>query len=336
MFAGSAVLALIVRREWKRAAAVALVAGAIVIAGVAWMNARTGGWFSYYVLDMPRAHGITPSRASDFIGDLLRGFLLTGATALLAVRGIRQKQIFAFLLVGSFVASASSRMHIGGWANVTMFWSTFACAAIGAEGARLEKAQAVVANALVALQIVAFAYDPAACVPARSHAADNDKLAALVRDLERNGEVLVLGRGHVTSERHFHIAALIDVFLKEGMIPESVARPFRERRFAAIVIDHPDDLLVPVAPRVGSGFLQLVMARYYVARRMPIDLPPPVLGWKARPTYVLLPRQRPLDEEAKEALRARLAIEIGLVNARGDKEGGASVEDLARDASERL
>src|SRR5207248_2709936 len=93
----------------------------------------SGGWFGYYVIRMPAAHGFLRGLARDVLfDDLPRGFVLTLATAAALVRLARRPRDAAWwpwLVLAGFVAGAGSRLHIGGWLNVLQPWASFTSAA---------------------------------------------------------------------------------------------------------------------------------------------------------------------------------------------------------------
>jgi hypothetical protein len=330
LFLAAGAGALVVRRERARAVTFAVTGAGVVATGALVLQRATVGWFSYYVWTMPRAHGVGWGLLPDFVvKDLPLAWLFVAATAFFVLRWCRRRDrddaVFVTFLAAAFVASASSRIHVGGWANVLMFWTSFAAVAIGVAGARLEalaraavdprrRAGAVLVPLAVALQVATLAYRPSRLVPTAADGARFDAVAAAIRDLERDGEVVVFGHGHLTTPAHFHIASLIDVVTVEGRVPDEVARPFRDRRFAAIVLDSPDDLAIPLHPEADEALFPVVVARYAVARRLDAA-PVPVVGWPARPTWVLLPRPVPLDEHDRPMLHQRMHDEMAAASA---------------------
>jgi hypothetical protein len=130
----------------------------------------------------------------------------------------------------------------------------------------------------------------------------------------------VFGRGHLTTARHFHIAALIDVITVEHRLPDDVVRAFRERRFAAIVIDDFADLWIPLHPEIKGELFKVVTAGYYVAERVDDRVPVPIVGWPARPTWILLPRAQPLDETDRTLLERRSRAELQIAQMREEAE----------------
>jgi hypothetical protein len=262
--------------------------------------------------------------------------------------------VFVCFLVASFLASASSRLHVGGWSNVLSFWTAFGAAAIAVGGARAEVAlrskSGALAAATVALlpglvivQILANAYLPADYVPTRASVPRFASLVDRVRELEKHGEVIAFGRGHLTSAAHFHIAALIDVITVEHRLPDDVVAAFRERRFAGIVIDDFADLWIPLHPEIKGELFRIVTAGYYVAERVDDRIPPPIVGWPARPTWILLPRVELLDENDRPLLerRSRAELEIAQMREEAERHGTTfprppeSTETIAKEMCDR-
>jgi hypothetical protein len=233
--------------------------------------------------------------------------------------------VFAFALAGAFVASISSRLHQGGYVNVLILWAGFACVAIAVAATRAERLaqvhgdRALVGAGLalaVACQLGRFARDPDPATPSRRARDAALLLESRVKDLEKSGEVLLTGRGHVTTPRHLHVIALMDV-MRSGMgIPEPFARAIRERRFAAYVVDEWPELTLEVMMGHRSELFDLVLANYYVAERWDDPGADPVAGRPVHPTWVLEPRAHPIAGATFEELDRRRAVEAGLAEER--------------------
>jgi len=346
LFILGGVSALVLRREWKRAVVFAAASGAVIGVLILRLQATSGGWFKYYVLKMPVAHGMSWSLVpAFFFEDLPHAWAWAIATAALvagfAVRPSRARDdtVFICFLAASFGAAMTSRLHIGGWSNVLSFWTSFGSAAIAIYASRLEAALADSTDALdeaskallpvvVAAQLLSCAYAPGDRIPARSTVHRFASMVNDIRELEKNGEVITFGRGHLTSARHFHVAALIDVVTVEHAVPAEVLRAFREQRFAAVVIDNLDDLWMPLHPEIDGELFYVVAAGYSVARRIDERVPPPILGWPARPRWVLVPRKQPLDERDHTLLVRRTLAELNLAQI-GHPFDPSHVNDIA-------
>ncbi len=261
--------ALVVRREWARTAAFAIAGGAVIVVFVSRLQAETSGWFGYYVLAMPRAHGVSWSLVPGFVfGDLPHAWAWTVATAALAIaffaRRGRQTDdaVFACFVVSSFVASASSRLHIGGWSNVLSFWTAFGAAAIAVVGTRAEgfvrakgqslaTAGAALLPGLFVVQILATAYVPADRVPTRASVPRFAALVDRIRALEQRLRARSPDDGppfpHRRADRRHHRRAP-PARRRRPRLPRAAVRCHRHRRFRRS--------LDTASPRDQGGALQ--------------------------------------------------------------------------------
>lgn len=328
-------------RERRRAIAWSVGGLAVIAPLFLWLNASTGGWFRYYCMTMPAAHGFYAPFVSLFwIVDLSNGFALTGATAAAIVVGCRailrgrrggpapepRLTVFVSLLVAALAASALSRMHLGGWLNVLIFWSTFASVAFVVLAHRFERSAAgterawaatAVVCGLVVLQLARFAYDPGEPSPNARRVQDQQLFVDYVRHLEKSGDVVVHGRGHVTARTHFHVVALMDVLRAGRQLPDDLVQALEQRKYAAYVVNEWSELTLEVI--LGgrrSDLFEHVMRNYFVAVRLDDREPPPVTGWWAHPSWVLRPRTVPLKEATVQELERRQRIEISVVEMR--------------------
>src|SRR5262245_30634248 len=240
--------ALLLRGEGRRVLALLGAAAAVLVPAVLFINIRTHGWFLFYAVHMIRVHGIEPRLLFMFVTqDLGRALLLTVATIAALMTQFRKPTAFGGMLAAGFIAALWGRLHMGGWANVLMFWIPFACVAFAVVATRIEallighpfamRASALLAG-LVMAQFALMAFDPENQVPDANRAMWAAKFVDKVHQLEREGEVLVVGRGHVTTPRHFHHNALLDVLRIPGQtFPADLVDAIRAHRFGAIVLD---------------------------------------------------------------------------------------------------
>jgi hypothetical protein len=350
-FAGGGVAALALSRQWTRAAVFATAAGVVLVGGIVWMQA-SNGWFAYYVLRMPRLEAHLMKRV--FLDDAPMAFALVLGSAFFFARWLRQRgkpgtgdAVLACAVACGAIAAGMSRAQRNGTENVLMAFTTFACPAAAVAGARLSALRArtwmgPLVPFAAAAQIVIWAYDPPAAIPQRSAVRYAQQFESKVKQLEADGEVLVTGRGHVTARRHAHQSAILDVLRSEGRVPEEIARPFRDRHYAAIVIDSFDDLELGFVPELRGKLFTIVLASYYVAERLPADLPDARVGLRTHPRWVLRPRQEPLDETDSERVRCRVKTERAIVETaeRASREGVTPVprpdaEALSREVCKR-
>lgn len=333
---------LAVAGERRRALALALGAALGLVPLFVWLHVTTGGWFDFYCVRMGRAHGVDLSLwMGFFLGDLSNAFLLAAATAVVLAWLARDVlvratdpsargrdgdfMVFALALAGSLAASGSSRLHQGGYVNVLVLWSGFACIGLAAGATRVERlAESGNAGSLVSAglalavlcQLARFAYDPRQATPSHHAQFDARLLESRVGELQKSGEVLLAGRGHVTTPRHLHAMALMDVMRGGIGIPESFALAIREQRFAAYVIEEWSELTLEVMLGRRSELFDLVLANYYVAERWDDRESDAVVGRRIHPTWVLKPRAHPIVGATFEELERRRLVEAGLAEER--------------------
>ncbi len=314
----AAAAGLLIARRRKQAGA--LVAGglAVLVPVVGYLQLTTDGWFWFYCLKMPGSHGVKAELITTFfVVDASKAFALFAAVYVVvtqfAVRAFRsvvpsggptdtpskEAALFGAMVAASLFTSATSRLHAGGYINVLMFLTTFGSIAFAVLASRaVERSRLPLVEGLLlaaaTLQLVHFLYDPGEAAPNAGRVRDAKIVADRVRTLERDGEVVVHGRGYLTEQRHFHIMALMDV-LRGGLpIPADLERGLSERKFAAYVIDEFGELgLEPILGR-RSELYELVTRNYFIAQRLDDREPPPVVGWMAHPTWVLRPSNTPL------------------------------------------
>jgi hypothetical protein len=328
---------LVVARQVRRAVAFAAGGAATLVPVYALLQAQTGGWFSYYCVTLPAAHGMPAKYVTTFfVLDVSHGFALTVATAALGavfaraawkrVRRVDDGAPPEFLVFGAYVlagffASATSRLHIGGWSNVLMFWTAFACPAVAVVAARVEalavgtpvaRPVAMATCALVALQAGSFAPDPFDNVPSAKDARYAAAFEARVREIERGGrEVVVLGRGHVTAKRHLHVNALVDVLRGGGEMPADMRDALTGRRWEALVVDEIRGVELEAVTKRRAGLVELIERNYFVAERLDADTTMPVVGFTTVPRWIFRPRRAPLGPMSDAALQRRMYIEAG-------------------------
>ena len=363
LFVGAGIAGLLVVREGRRAGAFAVGAFLGLVPMYAWLHVQTDGWFDFYCTKMPTAHGMAASLITVFfIVDLTKGFLLTAATlALFAWTGrdlflhvrapdaaplARERTLFVGMLAAAFAASAASRLHIGGYMNVLMYWSTFACVAVAvigtelegfARGSKMGPITSAFACLVAFLQLAHFSYDPGEPCPDARRVSDAAIVAARVRELEKDGPVLLTGRGNVTEPRHFHAAALMDVLRGGRSMPADLVAGLAERRYAAYVVDEFGELTLEAILGHRSELFELVTVNYAIEQHMDDRERPPVIGWIAHPSWVLRPRRKPLTGFTIAQLERRQRIEMGLADMRmrlaqagvRAPEGEMRIEDAA-------
>lgn len=199
----------------RRGLVFAASAAACIAVTLALAHVATGGWFTFFVFEMPRGHGTQDEYWVRFWADDLLVLLpmLAGALWLCAGlwrEGARGEALFfAALGGGGLLTSFLSRLHAGGYDNVLIFAllsGVLLLAQLPRLGARARTAGAV----LVALQFALLLVDvralwqperpllPAAAselLPRASHREATEQLVAWLRN--QPGEVLVPFHGHL-------------------------------------------------------------------------------------------------------------------------------------------
>jgi len=355
IFIPAGVIALALIRERARAVAFGATAAAVVLIGTLWLDARSHGWFSYYIFKMPAAHGITWRLLYPIlIRDLGRGFLLvtgTGAACVFLLREKGRNLLFCAMLVAAFLAGVTSRLHIGGWVNVLQIWTSFAVVATAVFATRMELLAekgplagyvAAALCSLTLLQLGSIAYDPTDEIPDSQLARGMVEFESNVHRLERRGEVLVVGRGHVTHARHFQMAALVDVIQSEHGAPSDLLEALRRRRFAAIVDDaremgsKADPLWPPSMLEDLPDVREALFENYFIAERLEEGCLPIRKHAPAQPRFVYLPRHARLEGMSPDQLKQRQAIEVALADHRTVLAVAGRTPEFGRDEIETL
>lgn len=346
---------LLVARRWRRAGA--LLGGGGVGFAPLWsiLHQTSDGWFTTYCIKLPAQLGIERGIvASMFTHEMGRGLLLVAVTLVAlgvwirsAVASMRGDEIepqyvyFGSSLFAALGASIVSRLHQGSGLETLAFWSSFACVAVGWLGTRLQEMlehdddyEVIVSGAILAVgaQLLHFAYDPSAHAPDAATFTAGRSLASTVRRLESAGEVIVPGRGLLTSRRHFHAAALADYVHAGQKIPDDISEGIDNRKYAAFVADGlPDEMLL-------LGDLDERLARaYFVAVRLDDRDPASSVGHGYQPSWILRPRTRPLTGSSAQQLQRRRKIEMALAEHRmrlaqagvPQPDDGADLEDAS-------
>jgi hypothetical protein len=239
----------------RRAFAALVGAGVPIALGVFLLDWLHGGWFVYYTVQVPSGHPTQSGLAAEFwTHDLLGGFpvALFGAVTYCAVawRGghARDVGLFAALLVGALVATASVRSAVGAHLNnllplvgVLGLVGGAAFAAALREGGRVRRFALLGALA----QLLWLGYDPRPLVPTAADRAAGDALVETIAGLD--GEVFIPNHGYLArraGKREFAHTLGIDNLLLDDLESDArreleldFLRHFRERRFGAVIID---------------------------------------------------------------------------------------------------
>jgi len=337
----AALVGLVLAGERRRAMLVG--AAGIVVLGVfgTLLELRSGGWFHYYCLVLPRAHGIKAARLSIlFIQDVPKAFAYAAGSVAMTIpvawSFLRTRTrptgtsaddvVFASVLGAGMAGAFVFRAHAGGWENVLVAWLPLGCVAAAVAASRAEtRARALGSSALVeklllgglCLQLLAAMFDPAELSPNAEDLAERQRLTELVRDLEREGEVLVTITGEITREPSPHAAALYDIVRAGDAAPRDLLEGLAARRFAALLVGTPDEFECP--PQACTDLVLAIGRHYFVAGRRHERKHNGMTGYDGRPRWIMRPRKQPLPPSSLEELYRRQRVEMGLAEAESGK-----------------
>jgi hypothetical protein len=349
-FAG-ALGGLTLAREKRRLVAFGAAGVVVLLGGSAYLEATTHGWWRYYCLELPGSHGIEPALVSVFfITDLPKAFVLAGGSVALVAWQVQawltrrrseagsasearpasdwRDVVFAVLLVALLAASFSLRAHRGGWSNVLLAWTPLGCAAAGVAATRvIAKARAAGSGTLVEagvlglvlLQLLGLVFDPNDLAPGPEDVQARARLQGIVRELEREGDVVVTPVGNLTRAMHFHSAALFDVLRAGHPAPPDYLEGLRARKYAALFVDAPFE--VHCKQRGCRDIDEAMAQNYFVACRLEEHEHTGMAGFDARPRWILRPRKTPLPGGDWPALQQRRRVEMGLAAMREQGRG---------------
>jgi len=312
------------------------VAAGVFVLMFAFLQARTGGWFAYYCVKIPRSHGIEPALLSTFfIVDLPKVFVVAAGSAAVTIpvawSALRRRLppdgmpwrevVFAAVVAAGLAGAFFLRAHRGGWTNVIIAWTPLGCAAAAIAASKMERLAASTSMARpvsvlllvgVALQFMGNAFDPNEVAPDSSDKKASEKLTRFVRSVEQQGEVVVTTTGDLTQTPHFHAAALFDVVRAGDHAPEEYLSALRDRHYAALFVGAPDEFMceLPSCKELSNTTLQ----NYFVGARLAERPKTGMIGYDGRPRWVLRPRHTTLEALTRKELEARVRQEMGLAD----------------------
>jgi hypothetical protein len=260
-----------------------------------------GGWYSYYVF---RSHPLVAGPVLRFwIRDLAGGMPVAVVAAvgyLLSPSGTGPspaRRFYAFALGALVMTSFFGRLIVGGYLNALIpAHATLAILSGLAVHQALEwrrslpPAAATSIESLVhvacLVQLAALAYDPAARIPSAADRAAGERLVATIAGVQ--GEVLVPFHPYLLPlagrRPHAHYMAVDEILQfahgREGdRLAGEIRESFRERRYAAVVLDK------------AFSFEDDVKARYRLARLLfeDPDVFLPRTGAALRPEALYVP-----------------------------------------------
>jgi Dolichyl-phosphate-mannose-protein mannosyltransferase len=277
------------------------------------LDRASGGWFRFYVFDVPRHHHLFLHVLLTFwTVDLLPhagvAFLLVAAAALVAgpSRASARVAFHACLTLGLLLFSYSSRVHSGGWDNVLIpaFAAVALCAALAwwrlqqaasqSEDRRVRAFGPAVLDLAVVLQLGALLYDPGAQIPTRRDLDSGRTLIARIQSLP--GDVMIPSSDYLAraagKSGSAHYMAIWDV-MRAG--PTSAAAGLdlaleetaRSARVTAIILPRPPDEKI-----LGPKFTAAIREEFRESGTImgPEELIP-VTGVRSRPLVLFLRRE---------------------------------------------
>ncbi len=298
------------RRGLVAVVAFVLLTGALCL----WMDRSTGGWFTYYVFEVPRHHGLRTSAWRQILVDsfgkpqlvplLLTGSILSEARALRAP--LSAVLLYGGLVFAGFVGSYSSLLHDDGFANVLLPYYAFV-----ALGAALGLGQAIrlvdegvsrspVRERLGVLTIVAVllhlgvsTYSSRNAIPRGRDVVAGDRMRETLRALP--GPVLLLGSGFYGAmaghpDIHAHTMALVDVLktgdpARQASLTKDVVDGIRNRSFGAIIRD---DSYAMLPAEVSAALASSYRLQGPVFTEAEADAMWPKTGYHSRPGEIWL------------------------------------------------
>lgn len=273
-------LFLLLRRRWPAAGgfiggSIVLLTGTTLLADYA-----TGGWYSYYVFELPRQHtaGFIDARWWGFwrhdLGDHVGVALALGALWLLAALWhAREAALFHALLAGGLLGGAwFARLNAGGYHNtlipaclalallLALAWSQLPAWLVAGE--RRRQMLTIGISALCLLQFWQLRYDPRRQIPDAADRAAGDAFIAALAAVP--GGVAVPYHGHYArlagKQPSAHWMAVYDILRgsdaeKRQRLEADMRTAIADGRYAALALD-------------GTPWYAAEVARYYVPAEM--------------------------------------------------------------------
>jgi hypothetical protein len=247
--------------ERRRAAYFVVTALGLLFLTTLALNVVTGGWYGYYVFQLPSEHGTQWQMLIEFwTKDVLILFVACALALFYLVmkwrQGEKRTAVFWCLSLSGLVGAAwMSRMSNGGYNNalipayaaLAMLFAMGMCEAlrtIGAQPQRTQVAAIVYLCVLCSIQFGILRYNPAAQIPTQ---ADEDAGRSMLRTIsERPGEVFIPSHGYLATlagKRSYGSGMAIfdmqrDSPIRAGLV-EEVRAAIREQKFDSMVLDAP-------------------------------------------------------------------------------------------------
>ncbi len=248
--------------EWRRGAAFTLAFAALAGGATLWLDQASGGWYRYYVFELPRDHPI--------IGQLLRGFWTAEylgvyglALAIAAFRFVkaplgewRRTGLDLVLLASLILTAYATKVRVGSFDNLILPAHVAASLGLGwglgalleyarglpeERGRSLERFAALLCIATFTLTL----YKPWRQLPPAGDVEAGNQIVESLRRVE--GDVWVPSHPYLAERAgkpgHAHELAITDVLRpvdspQHAKLMASLREALRERRWQVVVLDH--------------------------------------------------------------------------------------------------
>jgi 4-amino-4-deoxy-L-arabinose transferase-like glycosyltransferase len=259
----------------------------IVLAGASFlvMDASSGGWYSYYVFQLPRLRVGVSARTSRLFAfwsaDMLPFAIALGAGFVVAIRKREWRHVA--LASGLILSAWAARLEGGAWNNA-LLPAHLALAILLGLALRPDVEWQGARTALAMLQLTTLIYDPRPLLPASQHRADSEAFVQALRAMKP--PILLLDHSYWATQaglREFaHGWAVTDVVWADRArvgprLEAEFVKAIADRRFTAIVVD--DE---------RTWFFATIEAHY--ERTGEIRAPLPLSGAPRHARYVYQPR----------------------------------------------
>jgi hypothetical protein len=258
----------------------------------------SGGWYRYYVFDLPRQHEIDAVAAVAFwTTDMLPAVPIGLALAILGIAIMRRTDrrsalLWGAVLIGAVGASWTGRAHSGGYNNVLIpgYAAISVVFALGVHAATqsAKPRRGLLLSAVYLLciaQFVRLAYDPRQQLPTGADRRAGEEMIAAMRTIP--GDVYLPYHGYLPTlagkQTYAHAMATWDVArgrdreASERLLSQ-ITDAIRMQRFSAVIVDTD----VYAQPDLGVHY-----SRYPILYED--DVFYPVTGLRTRPKSLYLP-----------------------------------------------
>ncbi|MGA1875198.1 MAG: glycosyltransferase family 39 protein [bacterium] len=281
---------------------------ALIIGTSTWfLNYIHGGWYNYYIFNLPGQHSIVKSEIFNFwsldIVPVSIAFIIS--LFYLFAQSISQtKKNFLFYsssAVGMIGGAFLSKLHSGAYSNVLLPAYAIISILFGlgvhtafqfirTAPANKQSIMEIYVYLVCIVQFVCLAYNPYVQVPTRKDLDAGMKFVSYVSEIK--GDVFIPSHPYLTAlankSSHAHVMAMIDVIRGDkGKTKAELAGELRdvlrEKRFSSILLDSR-----------GDWFQEDIDCYYRATQRPLFNIEPelfrPVTGWNGRPTLIYIPR----------------------------------------------